>query len=36
MVRYVESQVYQAVVENNAAEQAARMVAMKDGDRQRR
>ncbi|MFJ4252142.1 F0F1 ATP synthase subunit gamma, partial [Pseudomonas sp. NPDC089741] len=24
MVRYVESQVYQAVVENNAAEQAAR------------
>ncbi len=29
MVRYVESQVYQAVVENNAAEQAARMIAMK-------
>ncbi len=29
MVRYVESQVYQAVVENNACEQAARMVAMK-------
>lgn len=29
LVRYVESQVYQAVVENNAAEQAARMVAMK-------
>lgn len=27
--RYVESQVYQAVVENGAAEQAARMVAMK-------
>ena len=30
MVRYVESQVYQAVVENNAAEQAARMIAMKN------
>jgi len=30
MVRYIESQVYQAVVENNAAEQAARMVAMKN------
>ncbi len=29
LVRYVESQVYQAVVENNACEQAARMVAMK-------
>ncbi len=29
MVRYVESVVYQAVVENNACEQAARMVAMK-------
>ncbi|MFJ2284726.1 F0F1 ATP synthase subunit gamma, partial [Pseudomonas sp. NPDC087803] len=29
MVRYVESQVYQAVVENNAAEQAARMIAVK-------
>jgi len=28
-VRYIESQVYQAVVENGAAEQAARMVAMK-------
>ena len=27
--RYMESQVYQAVVENNACEQAARMVAMK-------
>ncbi len=27
--RYIESQVYQAVVENNACEQAARMVAMK-------
>lgn len=29
MVRYVESQVYQGVVENAASEQAARMVAMK-------
>ncbi|WP_018691246.1 F0F1 ATP synthase subunit gamma [Algicola sagamiensis] len=29
MVRYVESQVYQGVVENIACEQAARMVAMK-------
>lgn len=27
--RYIESQVYQAVVENLASEQAARMVAMK-------
>ncbi|MDC3239450.1 F0F1 ATP synthase subunit gamma, partial [Gammaproteobacteria bacterium] len=27
--RYVESQVYQAVVENNSCEQAARMIAMK-------
>ena len=30
MVRYVESQVYQAVVENSACEQAARMIAMKN------
>lgn len=29
VVRYIESQVYQSVVENNACEQAARMVAMK-------
>jgi F-type H+-transporting ATPase subunit gamma len=29
LVRYVESQVYQGVVENQACEQAARMVAMK-------
>ena len=29
MVRYIESQVYQGVVENAACEQAARMVAMK-------
>ena len=29
LVRYIESQVYQGVVENNACEQAARMVAMK-------
>ena len=29
MLRYIESQVYQAVVENNACEQAARMLAMK-------
>lgn len=29
MVRYIESQVYQAVVENAACEQAARMIAMK-------
>ena len=30
LVRYVESQVYQAVVENAAREQAARMIAMKN------
>jgi F-type H+-transporting ATPase subunit gamma len=30
MIRYVESQVYQAVKENNACEQAARMIAMKN------
>ena len=30
MVRYIESQVYQAVVENGACEQAARMIAMKN------
>ncbi len=30
LVRYVESQVYQAVVENAAAEQAARMISMKN------
>ena len=30
LVRYVESQVYQAVVENIASEQAARMIAMKN------
>lgn len=30
LVRYVESQVYQAVVENKACEQAARMLAMKN------
>lgn len=29
LTRFIESQVYQAVVENNACEQAARMVAMK-------
>lgn len=29
LTRYIESQTYQAVVENNACEQAARMVAMK-------
>lgn len=29
MIRFIESQVYQSVVENNACEQAARMVAMK-------
>ncbi len=29
MIRYIESQVYQAVVENGACEQAARMIAMK-------
>ena len=28
LTRYIESQVYQAVVENNACEQAARMIAM--------
>jgi F-type H+-transporting ATPase subunit gamma len=30
LTRYVESQVYQAVVENGACEQAARMIAMKN------
>ncbi len=30
MARYIESQVYQAVVENAACEQAARMLAMKN------
>ena len=30
LLRYVESQVYQAVVENNACEQASRMMAMKN------
>ena len=30
LMRYVESQVYQAVVENGACEQAARMLAMKN------
>ena len=30
LVRYVESQVYQSLVENNACEQAARMIAMKN------
>lgn len=30
MLRFIESQVYQAVVENNACEQAARMIAMKN------
>ena len=29
LLRYIESQVFQAVVENNACEQAARMLAMK-------
>lgn len=29
LTRYIESQVYQAIVENNACEQAARMMAMK-------
>ena len=29
LTRYVESQVYQAVVENGACEQASRMIAMK-------
>ncbi len=30
IVRYIESQVYQSVVENSACEQAARMIAMKN------
>jgi ATP synthase F1 gamma subunit len=30
LVRYIETQVYQAVVENIACEQAARMIAMKN------
>ncbi|MFZ2289075.1 MAG: F0F1 ATP synthase subunit gamma [Halopseudomonas yangmingensis] len=30
LTRYIESQVYQSVVENNACEQAARMIAMKN------
>jgi F-type H+-transporting ATPase subunit gamma len=36
LVRYIESQVYQGVVENSACEQAARMMAMKKRYRQRR
>jgi F-type H+-transporting ATPase subunit gamma len=36
LTRFIESQVYQAVVENNACEQAARMVAMKVRHRERR
>ena len=30
LVRYIESQVYQGVVENKACEQSARMIAMKN------
>ena len=30
VVRYIEAQVYQAVIENGACEQAAKMVAMKN------
>lgn len=30
LIRYIEAEVYQAVLENNASEQAARMVAMKN------
>ena len=30
LVRYIEAQVYQSVVENKACEQAARMLAMKN------
>ena len=30
LIRYIESQVYQGVVENKACEQAARMIAMKN------
>lgn len=30
MTRYIESQVYQAVIENTACEMAARMLAMKN------
>jgi F-type H+-transporting ATPase subunit gamma len=30
LTRFIESQVYQAVIENNASEQAARMIAMKN------
>jgi F-type H+-transporting ATPase subunit gamma len=30
LTRYIESLVYQAVVENNACEQAAKMIAMKN------
>ena len=28
--RYIETQIYQAVIENNACEQAAKMLAMKN------
>ncbi len=35
LIRYIESQVYQAVVENIACEQAARMVAMKNAQKMR-
>ena len=30
LTRYIESLVYQAVIENNACEQAAKMIAMKN------
>jgi F-type H+-transporting ATPase subunit gamma len=30
LLRYLESQVYQAVIENGACEQAAKMIAMKN------
>ena len=36
VTRYIESQVYQAVVENSACEQAAKMIAMKNATRTRR
>ena len=36
MQRYIESLVYQAVIENIACEQAAKMVAMKNSNRKRR
>ena len=36
VTRFIESQVYQSVIENNACEQAAKMIAMKNAQRTRK